>query len=164
MEAYMNRFRSLVAGALVAGVLAGGAVFAQGPRGGGQFGGGRGAGGPALALRGLNLTDTQQQQVRESRERHRDEGQKIAERVRAAMDAQRKAVEAVPLNGGVIRATTQALAEAQTDAAIQRATIFNEVWAVLTPDQQAQARKRQAERDARMQQRGERREQRQPQR
>lgn len=160
----MNRFRYLVAGALVAGVLAGGAVFAQGPRGGGPLGGGRGPGGPALALRGLNLTDTQQQQVRDIRARHREEGQKIAERVRAAMEAQRKAVEAVPLNEGVIRATTQALAEAQTDAAIQQATIFNEVWAVLTPEQQAQARKRQAERDARMQQRSERREQRQRQR
>lgn len=146
----MKSIRTLVAGAVVAGVLAGGAAFAQGPRGDGPGGrGGRGPGGaagPGLAIRALDLTESQQQQVREIRERHAAAGKAIAERVREAAQAQRAAVQAVPLNEGLIRSTTFALAEAQTDVAVHEATIYNEVWSVLTPAQQAKAKQLQAER------------------
>jgi Spy/CpxP family protein refolding chaperone len=159
MEAYMNRFRSITAGAVVAGLLAGGAAFAQGGRDGGPAGPGARAGGRgpmpggALALRGVNLAEVQQQQVRDIRERHRQDAQQAAQRVRDAMQAQRAAVEAIPVNEGLIRSTTFALAEAQTEAAIQQARVNSDVWSVLTPEQQEQVRKVRAERETRLQQR-----------
>jgi periplasmic protein CpxP/Spy len=164
----MNRFQGAVAGVLIAGVLAGSAAFAQGPRGGGRPGG-PGRGGqfdmPGLGLRQLNLTEAQQQQVRSIREREAGELRQAQEAVRKAMDAQVEAVQTVPLNEGLIRQTTQALADAQTEAALQRARVFSEMWAVLTPAQQEQAKKLQAARDARQtarqQNRQERRQQRQ---
>lgn len=148
----MNHLRSLTAGALIVGLFAGGAAFAQGGRDGdlGGRAGGRGPmGGPGLMLRGLNLTETQQQQVREIREQHREAVQKASQRVREAMQAQRKAIQAIPLNEGEIRATTFALAEAQTEEAVQQARIQSEIWSVLTAAQQEDVRKRQAEREAR---------------
>ncbi len=152
----MNRLRSLTAGAVVVGLLAGGAVYAQGGRDGGPGRGGRARGpiaGPALVLRGLALTETQQQQVRDIRARYRAEAEPIAVRVREAAQAQRKAVEAMPVNEGAIRATTFALAEAQTEAAVQQARMNAEVWSTLTAAQQDQVTKRQAEREARAAQR-----------
>ena len=76
------------------------------------------------------------------------------------MDAQRKAVDTIPVDEGLIRSTTQALVEAQTEMAIQQARLQGEIFALLTPDQQAQARKLQAERNQR-QPRGPRGQQRQ---
>ena len=157
----MTRLRSLTAGALIAALVAGGAAFAQGRDGGPGGRGGRGPmGGPGLMLRGLDLTETQQQQVRDIRERHREEARQAQQRVREAAQAQRLAVEAIPVNEGQIRATTFALAEAQTEAAVQQARINGEIWSVLTEAQQEQIRKLQAERQARVEQRGTR--QRQP--
>ena len=69
------------------------------------------------------------------------------------MDAQRKAVQTLPVNEGLIRSTTQALAEAQTEMAIQQARMQGEIFTLLTPAQQEQAKKLQAERETRAQQR-----------
>jgi Spy/CpxP family protein refolding chaperone len=161
MEADMNRYRSLTACALVAGLLAGGAAFAQaqgapdGFRGRGPRAGGPGGfGGPGLALRELNLTDAQQEQIRSIREQHRDEVVQAETQVRGAMEAQRRAVETIPVDEGLIRSTTERLAEAQTSAAIARARVFSETWAVLTPAQQSQAKKLEAQREAKRQELG----------
>ena len=149
----MNRFRTFTAAALAAGLLAGGAVHAQDAGAGGR--GERGAiRGPGIALRALTLTEVQQQQVREIRERYREAARGVQQRVRQAMEAQRKAVEALPVNEGQIRATTFELAEAQTEAAIQQARVNGEIWFVLTPEQQEQVA---ALREARMAQRAQRR-------
>lgn len=148
----MTRFRTITAGVLIAGLLGGGVAYAQGGPGGP---GGRGAlGARGLSVRGLNLTDAQQQQVRDIRERHRDAIRQAEQRVREALQAQRQAVSAVPINEGQIRATTFALAEAQTEAAIQQARVSSEIWSALTPEQQAQLEKRRAERAARADRRG----------
>lgn len=155
-EAHMNRWRFLTAAALAAALVTGGTALAQGGRPGGP--GGR-MGGPGLMLRGLNLTDAQEEQVREIRQRHREEASQAAGRVREAMAAQRKAVQAIPLNEGQIRATTFALAEAQTEAAIQQARVNSEIWSLLTDQQRETLRQRQSEREARPQ-RGERQRQR----
>jgi Spy/CpxP family protein refolding chaperone len=112
--------------------------------------------GAGLALRGLDLTETQQQQVRDIRERYRQDTQQAALRVREAMQAQRAAADAIPVNEGAIRSTTFALAEAQTEAAIQQARINSEIWTVLTAAQQEQVRKLQADREVRAEQRGNR--------
>jgi Spy/CpxP family protein refolding chaperone len=70
----------------------------------------------------------------------------------------------MPVNEELIRSTTRDLAEAQAEVAIQQARLQTEIFGLLTPEQQAAAKKLQAERAARSQQRQQRqpREQRQP--
>ena len=167
----MTRFRALTLTAILAGLLAGGVAFAQGPgpgrRGPGGFGGfrGPGPGGPGgpggLPLQALNLTDTQRDQIRQLTQQYRQQNQNVGEQLRTAMEAQRKAVETMPVDEGLIRSATQALVEAQTEMAIQQARLQSEIFALLTPDQQAEARKLQAERNQRVQQRGQQRQRRQ---
>jgi Spy/CpxP family protein refolding chaperone len=166
----MNRFKSVVAGAVVVAALASGAaaVFAQGSRGGalgigGPGGpGGRGGrdGGPGLPLRGLNLTDAQEQQIRDIRQQEREGMRDLQARVRAASEAHHAAVESVPVNEGLIRQTTEALANVQAEVAIRQAHVYNQVWAVLTKEQQAQAATLRAQREARQKDRVENRRQR----
>lgn len=149
----MTRFRSVTAGVLVAGLLASGAAFAQGRGGPGRPGGpgGRGGfGGPGdlgLPLAQLNLTDSQRQQIRDLTQQRRQSSQQVQERLRAAMDARRAAVEASPVNEGGIRATTADLVAAETEAAILEAHLRADVLALLTPEQQDQVKKLQADRD-----------------
>ena len=152
----MNRFRTMAAGAVVAAVLVTGVASAQGPRRGGP---GRGLGGPggvALPIGALNLTDAQQQQVRDIRQQEREAMQQLEERLRTAREAQRAAIETVPVNEGLIRQTSDVLADIQAEAAIRQAHVYNQVWAVLTPAQQAEAKKLRGDRQARPVQRGDR--------
>lgn len=151
----MTRFRSVTAGVLVAGLLASGAAFAQGAGGAGRPGGpggrgGRGGfGGPGevgLPLAQLNLSDSQRQQIRDLTQQRRQSGEQVQERLRATMDARRAAIEASPVNEGAIRATTADLVAAETDAAIFEAHLRADVLALLTPEQQDQVKKLQAER------------------
>jgi Spy/CpxP family protein refolding chaperone len=113
----------------------------------------RGGPGGGLPIRELNLSETQQQQVRDVMQRFREQNRSAAEQLRTAMEEQRKAVETLPVNEGLIRASTQVLVEAQTELAIQQARMHSEIFALLTPAQQEQARKLQADREARMQKR-----------
>ena len=165
----MKRVSYFITGAVMAAMLATGASsYAQGP-GFGRRGGGPGApggfGGPgvALPLRDLNLTDAQQQQIRDIRQRHRDEGQQMGERLRTAMEAQRKAVEATPVNESLIRSTTQELADVQADVAVAQAHARSEMLSVLTADQRAQLSKLQSDREARAEQFREKRQERRQQ-
>lgn len=108
----------------------------------------------------LDLTDSQREQVRDVMQRHRSEMQEAGTRLHEAHDAQRAAIETIPVNEGLIRSTAQTLANAQTDMAVVRARIHSEVWALLTPEQQEKAKQLKSERAARMKQRIERRRQR----
>ena len=156
----MKTLKSWAVGAAIAALLAGGATaFAQGqgpgPRRGGPGGPeGRGAfgrlGGPGidLPLRDLNLTDAQQQQIKAIRDRHRDESQQLGERLRTALEEQRKAVETEPVNDSLIRQATQQLSDVEADVAVAQAHVRSEVLAVLTADQKAQLKKMQADRQA----------------
>jgi Spy/CpxP family protein refolding chaperone len=157
----MSRLRSSVVVAVFAALVAGVAAYAQGPgfgRGGpGPFGGRGGFGGPdaaGLPLRQIDLTETQQQQIRDVTQQYRDQNRQAAEQLRMAMDAQRTAVETMPVNEGLIRSTTQAIVEAQTALAIQRARMQSDIFALLTPAQQEQLKKLRVERESRGQQRG----------
>jgi Spy/CpxP family protein refolding chaperone len=159
----MTRFRALTLTVVLAGLMAGGVAFAQGQgpgrRGPDGFRGPGGPGGPGgagMPLQALNLSAAQQDQIKQLTEQFRQQNQDIAERLRTAMEAQRKAVDTMPVDEGLIRSTTQALVEAETDMAIQRARLQSEIFALLTPDQQTQAQKLQADRDERMQQQGQR--------
>ena len=159
----MNRFRILTLVGVIAALLVTGFVYAQDPggpgmrgrgmRGGGPGGpGGPGGFGQGLMVRQLNLTDAQKDQFRTITQQHRDQNKATMERLRTAMEAARKAVQTMPVNEALIRSTTQDLADAQAEAAIQRAHLQSELFALLTPDQQAQAKKLQAQRESRMQQ------------
>ena len=66
---------------------------------------------------------------------------------------QRQAIETVPVNETLITSATQDLTQAQVEMAIHEARLNADVWAVLTPEQQAKATKLRAERKARMEQR-----------
>jgi periplasmic protein CpxP/Spy len=161
----IRRFRSTIALTAAAALLAAGlgtAALAQGQegrRGGRGFGPGGGRGGFPLAQ--LELSDAQREQVRSVMQRHREDMQAVGKRLHEAHAAQRAAVESVPVNEALIRSTSQALATAQTDMALLQARVHNDVWSVLTPDQQAKAKELKAQREARAKERGERRQKRQ---
>jgi protein CpxP len=144
---------SAVALLMAAGLTAG--VSAQGPGEGPRAGrGGHGLMDRAFAR--LDLTDTQRQQIREVHESHRDELRQAGARVHAAYQAQREAANAAPLDEARIRSTSQALADALTEVAVLHGRVHQQVLALLTPEQQEEAKKLRAERESRMKERGER--------
>lgn len=155
----MNRFRSMTAGVAVIGLLATGIAFAQGPRGGpggrGRGGDGFGPGAPGLPLRQLNLTEAQRTQLEQIREQHRADMQAAMQKLAAARQAQRAAIEAVPTDEAKIASLTQDLTQPEVDVAVQTARLNSAIWGVLTDAQKAEATKLRAERQARA---GERRE------
>jgi Spy/CpxP family protein refolding chaperone len=152
----MKRIHVIAAIILAAVMSIGSLAEAQGPRGGGPGGpkgfGGRGVLG-GLPLASLNLTQAQQDLIRDIRQRQSEELRQIQMKVREAHDAQQKAVAAIPLNEAAIRQTTLALAELQADVAIHQARVRSEILAALTPEQQATVQKAQADREQRLQQR-----------
>jgi protein CpxP len=117
---------------------------------------------PMLPLRQLDLTDAQRTQVRQLVEQHRAEGRPLMERLRAAADAQRQAMEVVPADEGRIRTAMEELARVQADLAVQRARLQSEIVALLTPEQQERLQQLRAGRAARMQQRRQRLQERLP--
>ena len=106
-----------------------------------------------MILRALDLTEAQREQVKNVMQGHRADMEAIGKRLREAHRAQREAVETVPVNEGLIRSTAQALATAETDMAILQSRIHNEVWNLLTPEQQAKAKELKSQRENRSKQR-----------
>lgn len=157
----------LMAGALALTVGLSAAATAQpgrgGPGGGHRFRGPGGPGGgaiggllavhPDLPLRALNLTDAQREQVRAILESHRAEAQSLRQRAGAAHQALQAATSAATVDEGAITQQSQAFSGLIAEAAVLRARVRSEVLAVLTPEQQAEAAKVAADRQARMEQR-----------
>ena len=153
-----RRIHSLIAGVIAIVMVGAGTAVAQGPRGGGP--GGRGAmlgRGGGLPLAALNLTQPQQELIRDMRERQREAVRQFDQRLRDAQIVQRDAMDAIPANEASIRAATLALAEVQADIAIQQARLQSEIWSVLTPTQQQEAQRLRTQQQERRAQRGERR-------
>lgn len=157
---------------LTAAIAGGLAAQAPGPRPGRPDGPGgpggpgrRGMGpmGPGIPLGQLGLSDDQQAQVRDVMERYRPEVQALGERMRPAHDAQRKAIETVPLNEALVRSTSEAVGAAETEMAVLQARQHNDVFAILTPEQQKKAAQINQRLESRMGQRQERIGQRQEQ-
>jgi Spy/CpxP family protein refolding chaperone len=97
----------------------------------------------------LGLTDAQNQQVQTIAQSHRDEWKALADRAVAAHKALNDAVTADVTDEAAIRQRSAEAAAVQADIAVARAHARAEMFQVLTPDQQAQAktmRKRMAER------------------
>jgi Spy/CpxP family protein refolding chaperone len=144
---------------LVTGLAA--TAFAQAGQPGLQRRGGRMAFAPrmgpmALGLGQLGLTDAQRDQVRAIMERHRDDFRKLAQQEREARRALQEAVTAEGFNESAIRTAGAKVGEAQTEAALLRARVHEEVWTVLTPEQREKAKTLKAEREQRMKERRQR--------
>ena len=162
----MVRRTSLIAVGAVALliVVAGSAmVMAQGPGSRGPRGGGPGFGG-GLPLREVSLTEAQRTQVQQLVQKHRDGTRALMASALKAREAQRQAVEAIPTNESAIRAAAAALADVEADLAVQQAQLQNEIFNVLTPEQQQQLQKVRADREARMKERAQQRSQQRQQR
>lgn len=101
-----------------------------GPRGGGP----RGFAGN-LGLRGIELTDTQREQVAKIMESHKAEFQQVGEKLRAAHRAFGEAVRAETIDEATIRARSADVATAMADEAILRAKVRSEVSGILTAEQ-----------------------------
>ena len=152
----MKRFHVISAAVLAAVLSVGALAEAQGPAAAGRPGrggpGGRGFAG-ALPLRSLNLTQAQQDLIRDIRERNRTEMQQIEGKAREARVAQEKAVNAIPFNEAAVRSASLALAEVQADIAVHQARVQSEIFATLTAEQQEAVKKALAAREQGMQQR-----------
>ena len=150
--------------ALLAGT--GAAVVAareQGPGGpGGMMGRRGGPGGPGgpggilPGLRALELTDGQRQQVKATMDAHKATFDAQRDKLVAAHKALHEAVTAGTFDEAAVRQKAADLALLDADAAVLRARVHSEVWALLTPEQQAKARALQTERAERAGQRRER--------
>jgi Spy/CpxP family protein refolding chaperone len=168
----VRHLRWIVIGTIVGVLGVAGALYAQqaGPEQGRGGFGGRGLGGPGfggpggrgggLPFAALNLTDAQREQVRQVMQQHRTQMQAVFERHRAAEIARNQAVETVPVDEGRIRAAMQELAAIETDLAIAQARAHADVYNLLTPEQQGQAQKLRADREARLKERQDRLQQR----
>jgi Spy/CpxP family protein refolding chaperone len=160
----MNRVRKIVIAAGIVAALSGGgvALFAQngpGGRGAGpQVRGGPGGRGFAagFALGRLDLSDAQKQQVRTIVQRHREQSRPTMERLQQAMQAQRAAINAVPVNESAVRSAAAALASVQADMAVEQARLHSDIFGVLTVEQQQKAKELEAQAAARAQERRQR--------
>ena len=123
----------------------------MGPGGPGMRGGPGGPFGMAgLPLRELDLTDAQREQVRAAVESHRDEQKAIGDRMRAAREALRDAIEADTFNEDAIRAAAAQIGAVEVDAAVLQAKIRAEIFALLTPEQVQKAKELRSQMENRM--------------
>ena len=128
----MDRVRKIVVTAGIVALMSGGAValLAQGApgRGAGPFGpDGRRGFEAGFALGQLNLNDAQKQQVRDITQRHRQQTQPTMQRLQEAMQAERAAINQVPVNEAAVRDASAALAKVQADMAVEQARLHADV-------------------------------------
>jgi protein CpxP len=115
-------------------------------------------------LRGLDLTDTQKEQVKAVLDSHKSEMEAIGTRMRTARKALNDAVTADTFDEGAIRAKSADVAVVDADGAVLRAKVRGEVWALLTAEQKQKAHDIQTQMAQRMGQMRERMQQRRQQR
>ena len=114
-----------------------------GPGGGpGMRGGAPGmpGGGPMLPLRGLDLTEAQQGQVKSIMDSHRDEVRAAGLKIGVAREAMATLLEADQIDESAIRAKSAEVAAADADAAIIQAKIRQEIFGILTAEQLQKAK------------------------
>lgn len=127
---------------------------AQGQSGARRMGPGRGPGGPgfglgpggpiALPLRALDLSDAQREQVRGVMQSHQAAFKEIGDRMRQARQALDATIQADTVDEAAIRARAAEVAAVDADAAVLRARIRQEVYGLLTAEQQTKAKEIQA--------------------
>jgi len=143
------------------------------PQGGGpgmhRRGPGGGGGGPmgllgdfGRGLRALELTDAQREQIRGIAKARETEFRATGDRLRTARQGVDALITADTVDEAAIRAKSGELAAVEADAAVLRAKVHQEVWSVLTDEQQAKAKELRAQRETRMKERAEKRQERRP--
>ena len=161
---------TVAAGVIAVTGLALAPLFAQdgpppdGPRmrrmGPGGPGFGAGPGGPlgelGFMFRQLDLSDAQREQVRTVMQSHEAAFKEIGQRMRTAREALDAVVTADTVDEAAIRAKSADVGAVEADAAVLRAKVHQEVFSLLTAEQQAKAKELKAQRQERMKQRGER--------
>ncbi len=121
-----------------------------GPGGPGFPGGPMGLLGPRMMER-LNLSDAQREQVKSVLDSHKDEMKALGDKGFEARKALEAAVAADQFEETTIRARSADVGTVEADMAVLRARIHAEVWQILTPDQQTQAKTLQAQMEQRRQ-------------
>lgn len=112
-----------------------------GPPPGGPGGGpGMPGGGPMLPLRGLDLTEAQQGQVKSIVDSHQAEFRAANQKIGEARQAMRALLEADQIDESAIRAKSAEAAAAEADAAILQAKMRQEIFGILTAEQLQQAK------------------------
>jgi periplasmic protein CpxP/Spy len=106
-----------------------------------------------MGLRGLDLSEAQRSSIRAIAANHKAEFEAIGERMRAAQKALMEVQTAETVDESAIRAKVSERAVVEADAAVLRARVQSETWALLTPEQQQKARDLRAQREQRMQER-----------
>jgi Spy/CpxP family protein refolding chaperone len=96
----------------------------------------------------LNLTEAQRTQLEQIRDQHRADMQAAMRKLAAARDAQRAAIEKIPVDEARITSLTQDLTQAEVDVAIQSARLNAAIWGVLTDAQRTELTKLRADRHA----------------
>ena len=123
----------------------------MGPGGHGFRGGPGGPFGPGgLALRGLDLTDAQREQVKAIMESHRDEQKAIGDRMQAARKALHEAIAADTFDETAVRAKAAEIGAVEADAAVLQARIKSGIFAILTPEQVKKAKELRSQMENRM--------------
>ncbi len=123
--------------------------------GGPGFGPGRGRGPMGLlgelgrGFRQLDLTDAQREQIRGIVDSHQSAFKEIGDRLRAAHLGMDALVTADTVDEAAIRAKSAEVAAVQADAAVLRARVHQDVFSVLTAEQQAKAKELRAQRETR---------------
>lgn len=135
----------------------------RGPGGPGVGPGPRGFGGPmgllgdlGRGLRALELTDAQREQMRGVAESHAAEFRDIGNRLREAHQALEALMTADTVDEAAIRARSGDVAAVQADAVVLRARVRQEVFSLLTAEQQAKAKEMRAQAETRRQERAQR--------
>ena len=172
MTSFTKRLGLLAGAALLAASLGSAYVSAQDNSGGAgpfkgrgghdRFGGpGRpggpggpgGTGGMGLPLQRLNLTEAQRDQVKAVFDSHQEDMKDLGDKMRTARKALQAAVSADQFDDATIRARSADVAVVEADMAVLGARIRSEVWQLLTPAQQKEAKSLQATMEQRMEQR-----------
>jgi periplasmic protein CpxP/Spy len=127
----------------------------------GGFGPGRGRGGPGgpggilgPAFERLDLTDAQKTRVKEILDSHQADLRALGTRSMTAHQALDAATASDSFDEATVRTRAAELAAIDADMAVMRARVYNEVYQILTPDQQKQLKQLRAEMQQRMQERG----------
>lgn len=147
-----NRIKTSLAAGLVALTVAAMAPLAtaqdgqmrrRGPEpgvGGPPPGGGPGMRGGGMLLRGLDLTEAQQGQVKSIMGSHQAEIRAAGQKIGEARQAMRALLEADQIDESAIRAKSVEAAAAEADAAIIQARVRQEVFGILTAEQLQKAK------------------------
>ena len=117
---------------------------------------GTGPGGPfgefRMMAERLRLTDAQKEQIKSILQSHKDDWKALADRAATAHKALQDAVTADTIDDELIRQRSAAVAAVEADIAVARAHTRAEIFQVLTPEQQAQAKALHAKMQERVQQ------------